>query len=97
MLLNQGLIMISEIDRNTIIQMARRYGARRVLLFGSSLNSDREARDIDIAVDGVSPEMFFKFYGDLIFNISKPVDVVDLSQPGEFTSLIRQEGISLYG
>ncbi len=90
-------LMISEVDQLTIQVICRRYGAKRALLFGSSLNASREARDIDLAVEGVSPRDFFRFYGELIFALSKPVDVVDLSGQSKFLDLVRRDGVLLYG
>ena len=73
--------MITESDKQTITEISRKYHARRILLFGSSLNFDKESRDIDIAVEGISPKDFFDYYGDLIFALSKPIDVIDRSCP----------------
>ncbi len=89
--------MISEHDKATIVDIARRYDAREVLLFGSSADPSREANDIDLAVEGVAPERFFSFYGDLLFGLSKPVDVIDLSNNTKFNRLVYREGIRLYG
>jgi len=89
--------MISERDRHIIEETAAKYGARRVVLFGSSLSPDRESRDIDIGVEGVEAKDFFAFYGDLLCALSKPVDVVDLSVKGRFVELIEQEGAPLRG
>jgi predicted nucleotidyltransferase len=89
--------MISEEDKKSIIAVASRYRVTRVLLFGSSTDPIREGRDIDLAVEGVPAKDFFKFYGDLIFNVSKPVDLVDLSKDNKFTQIVRREGILLYG
>jgi len=71
--------MITEMDKKTILRIARKYGATKVLLFGSALSDTGEARDIDLAVEGVADEKYFEFYGELIFALSKPVDVIDLS------------------
>ncbi len=89
--------MITEADKKTIREISEKYHAERVLLFGSSIDYSKESHDIDIAVEGVSPKDFFKYYGDLILRLSKPVDVVDLSSTSKFTKLIQQEGIPLYG
>ena len=89
--------MISREDESVIIDLAARYRAKRVLLFGSSADPDREARDIDLAVEGIRPADFFRFYGELIFGLSKPVDLVDLSTDSKFTDLIRRDGVPLYG
>lgn len=88
--------MISPQDLQSISEIASRYGVAMVLLFGSAADLDREARDIDLAVEGLDPARFFKFYGDLLFSLSKPVDVIDLSRDSKFTRLVRQEGIRIY-
>ena len=89
--------MISESEKRTIRQIAEKYAVKRVLLFGSSLAPDKEGHDIDLAVEGIAPEDFFKFYGDLMFKLSRPVDVVDISEKSKFTRMIKREGIPLYG
>lgn len=89
--------MISESDKQEIIEVSKKYHAKRVLLFGSSLDTTRESQDIDIAVEGITPKDFFKYYGDLMLKLSKPVDVIDLSGSSKFTKLIQQEGVMLYG
>jgi len=88
--------MIPAKDRETITQLAARYQVTRLLLFGSGTDPTREARDIDLAVEGLPPEEFFHFYGDLLFSVSKPVDLIDLSQDSKFTRIIRREGLPLY-
>ncbi len=87
--------MITDKDRHIIKETAAKYHARRVMLFGSSLSSDKESRDIDIGVEGLQEKDFFAFYGELICALSKPVDVVDLSEKSRFVELIEREGILL--
>jgi len=89
--------MITESEKKTIREISERYAVKRVLLFGASLISGKESRDIDLAVEGISPVNFFRYYGDLMLGLSKPVDVIDLSGASKFTKMIRQEGILLYG
>ena len=88
--------MITVQEQFIIKKIARRYGVKRVILFGSSL-SKKNARDIDLAAEGVPPKKFFKFYGALLFDLPRPVDLVDLSHDTKFTRLIRQEGRLIYG
>lgn len=80
-----------------IIDLARRYGVKGVLLFGSSIDPRRKANDIDLAVEGIAPAKFFDFYGELLLALSKPVDLVDLARDSKFNRLILREGIRLYG
>jgi predicted nucleotidyltransferase len=88
--------MISESDKETILKISKKYRVKRVLLFGSSLNSKYESNDIDIGVEGFQPEDFFKYYGELMIALSKPVDIVDISGSSKFITLIKTEGIPLY-
>lgn len=89
--------MISEIDKKIIKELSEKYHVRKVLLFGSSLDPVKEGRDIDLAVDGIDPRKFFKYYGDLMLNLSKPVDLIDLSETSKFVTLVKEEGIPIYG
>jgi len=79
------------------VNIARRYDVRTVLLFGSGADPKTETNDIDLAVEGIVPEKFFSFYGDLLFGLSKPVDLIDLSNNTKFNRLVYREGIRLYG
>lgn len=88
--------MILDQDREAITRLAEHYSITRLLLFGSSTDPTREGRDIDLAVEGLPPQDFFRFYGDLLFSVSKPVDLVDLAQNSKLTRHIRREGLSLY-
>ena len=89
--------MITDSDKKIIEELARKYQAKRVLLFGSSLSSTQEYRDIDIAVEGIEGKDFYTFYGELLCALSKPVDIIDLSQQTRFVELILREGTPLYG
>ena len=84
-------------DKATIEEIARRYGVGRVLLFGSSATDQSEAHDIDLAVEGLAASRFFSFYAELMFGLSKPVDLVDLARKSRFTEMIRRDGVTVYG
>lgn len=88
--------MISAKDKRKIEVLARKYDASRIVLFGSSVNSAETARDIDLAVSGVAPEKFFAFFGDLLFKLSKPVDLIDLDHENHFSRMVNREGTLIY-
>ena len=88
--------MIADTDKRIIQRIAGKYRAKRVVLFGSSLSPEKESRDIDIGVEGVEGKDFFAFWGELLCDLSKPVDVIDLSVKSRFVEIIQQEGIPLY-
>jgi predicted nucleotidyltransferase len=89
--------MISLADKESIISIAKKYRVSRVLLFGSSASVDKEGNDIDLAVDGIRPSDFFAFYSDLMFRLTKPVDLIDLSEKSRFHRMVAAEGVSIYG
>jgi len=89
--------MITENDKNIILQCARKFNVSSVILFGSSLDEDGGANDIDLGVKGIDPRQFFKSYAELFKRLSKPVDLVDLSRKTLFNDLIEETGKRIYG
>ena len=89
--------MISEREKNVILRCARKYNVSSVLLFGSSIESEKEPNDIDLGVKGIAQKVFFKFYAELVKHLSKPVDLVDLSQKSLFNDIIEETGVRIYG
>ena len=88
--------MISEDDKIIILKYAKKYKLARVILFGSS-KERIDAKDIDIGVIGLAPELFFDFCWELYRDLSKPLDVIDLSRDCLFNKLVEQDGVMLYG
>lgn len=88
--------MISDSDKKSIIECAKKYKAKEVVLFGSSIYK-RKSNDIDLAISGIRASLFFKFYGELMLRVSKSVDLIDLDRKTPFNAIIKKEGIKLYG
>lgn len=89
--------MITEEEKGIILRYAKKYNISSVFLFGSSIESKKDANDIDLGVKGIEPKLFFKFYAELVKHLSKPVDLVDLSQKSLFNDLIEETGVKIYG
>ena len=89
--------MISNEEKYKIIEIAKRYQISKLYLFGSHTNSQKNPSDIDLAVEGIHGSLFFKFYGELIFSLSKPVDLIDLKKKTLLNEMVKSEGILLYG
>ena len=87
--------MISPDIAESITACARRFNVKAVWLFGSSLGHETEAADIDLAVEGLAPELFFKFYSALFWALPKPVDLVDLSQDTPVARIARATGVRI--
>lgn len=89
--------MISSEDKYKAIEIAKKYNISKLYLFGSNLDNERTPIDIDLAVEGIESSLFFKFYGELIFSLSKPVDLIDLKKKTLLNEIIKNEGVLLYG
>ena len=71
----------------------RAAGAREVYLFGSAATGDtRECSDIDLAVSGLPPEIFFHAMGQAARELDRPLDIVDLDERSPFTEYLRKKG-----
>jgi predicted nucleotidyltransferase len=69
---------ILERELEKIASISKEFGAKKVLLFGSCLEDVESARDIDIAVSGIEPREFFKYYGKVSMALDGELDIVDL-------------------
>jgi uncharacterized protein len=69
---------VFEKELEKIITISKEFGAEMVLLFGSCLEDIESAQDIDIAVRGIKPREFFRYYGNISMAIDNEVDLVDL-------------------
>jgi len=75
-----------------IINLARAYGAVRLILFGSSVETPDHARDIDLACDGVPGWKLYELAARLEEELHAPLDIISLSPPSRFTRLIERRG-----
>jgi predicted nucleotidyltransferase len=89
--------MISDEDRKKLLEIAKRYNVSKLYLFGSNLDPNSDAKDIDLGVEGVPDKFFFRFYAEVYSALSKPVDLVDLKKKSLFNEMIKSEGFLLYG
>ncbi len=70
-------VLKRELDK--IVDISKEFDAKKVLLFGSCLEDIETAQDIDIAVSGIKPREFFKYYGKVSIAVDDEVDIVDLN------------------
>jgi predicted nucleotidyltransferase len=88
--------MISKKDKKMILKMAKSYHLKSVYLFGSSIGDDK-FNDIDIAIQGIAPNLFFKLYWELMENLSVPVDLINLDRKNNFQNIVQKNGLKIYG
>lgn len=89
--------MVTEYEKDIILRYAKKYNASSVFLFGSSVEKEEGPNDIDLGVKGIEQKLFFKFYAELVKHLSKPVDLIDLSQKSLFNDIIEETGVRIYG
>lgn len=83
---------ISETQIEKIVTLAKTYGAVRLILFGSALETPEEAKDIDIACDGVMGWKLYELAARLEEELHMPLDLVPLNPQTSFTKLIENKG-----
>jgi predicted nucleotidyltransferase len=88
--------MIANAIRQTIENCAKAFDVQTVWLFGSAMQDDTQAHDIDLAVEGLPADKFLDFYTKLFFSLPKPVDLIDLSQDPPIAAIVREKGICIY-
>lgn len=84
-------------DIKKIAKMLKeKYGAEKVIVFGSLLNKKRfhKRSDIDLAVKGIDDELFYEAYGKIIGKYTDfKVDLVDIEDCKEsLLKVINKEG-----
>jgi len=84
----------TQIDR--CVSLAREYGAKKVILFGSALENPEKANDIDLACDGIEGWQLFEFGAQLEELLLVPVDLVPLSPVTRFTRYVEKKGRVIY-
>jgi len=80
-----------QIQRATAVLKAA--GAREVYVFGSAASEKmRSDSDVDIAVSGLPPEIFFRAMSDAERALGRPLDLIDLDEDNPFTRYLKSEG-----
>ena len=68
-------------------------GAREVYVFGSAATGNlREGSDIDLAVSGLPPQVFFRAMAAASDALQRPLDLVDLDEDNAFTRYLKHHG-----
>jgi len=83
----------SQIERAA--ELARQFGATRLILFGNALENPAMARDLDLACDGVPGWKLFELAARIEEEIRVPLDLIPLDQVTPFTRHILAHGKAL--
>jgi len=77
------------------IKIAETFGATRLILFGRTATEPDQAKDIDLACDGVPGWKLFEIGARLEEELKIPLDLIPLSPPNRFTRIIERRGTVL--
>ena len=84
----------SQLDR--CVALAREFGVRKLILFGSAAENPAAARDLDVASEGIEGWDIFRFGARLEEELGIQVDLVALSPGDRFSRYIAARGRVLY-
>jgi len=71
----------------------RATGAKEVYLFGSAAGGPfAESSDVDLAVSGLPPDLFFRAMSRAAKILGRPLDLIDLDEDTPLTRYLRHEG-----
>ena len=81
----------SQIETATAVLKAA--GAREVYVFGSAASGTMQPNsDVDLAVSGLPPKVFFRAMSDAEAVLGRPLDLIDLDEDTPFTRYLKSEG-----
>lgn len=87
---------LTTVDLQRAVEIARDFGATKLILFGSFLEDPATARDLDLAVDGVPGWKFFELAARLEEALHVPLDLIPLSADTPLTRRVEAQGEVLY-
>ena len=74
-------------------EVLKTFGATDVYLFGSVGNgTNTEHSDIDLAVSGIPPKVFFKAMGSTMNVLKREFDLIDLDEKNPFVDYLKSHG-----
>jgi predicted nucleotidyltransferase len=74
------------------VALAREFGATRLILFGSAVTTPEQARDLDLACDGVPGWKLYELGARIEEELRIPLDLVPLRPETRFTRMIIDQG-----
>jgi len=88
--------MISSEQIQTCVEVARKYGARRLVLFGSAAEDPGKAHDIDLVCEGVEGWDVIRMGAEMEERARALIDIVTTPPATPFTQMALEEGTVLY-
>ncbi len=82
---------------DTIKKIAEEFGVKKLVLFGSALDSESEPNDIDLTCEGLRGKDFFAFGTKLERTLHITIDLVPINPESKFIQHILGKGKVIYG
>ena len=100
----RGVMLVSSVEPMNVaeeqleaaVQALRSHGARRVLLFGSSVTAPETARDLDLAVEGIPLRRLLDAELAVYRVLETPFDLVSREEAPAFYDRIREHARVLH-
>lgn len=83
-------IQQEQIDR--AITLAKDFGVTRLIIFGTAATEPSQARDLDLACEGVTGWKLYELGARLEEELLVSLDLVPLTPPTPFTRMIERRG-----
>jgi len=88
-------ILITDEIIERAIDISKRHGVSRLVLFGSALEHPETAKDLDLACEGLNDWRFFRFAAELEEELKVPIDLFPIEN-SDFGNHIKKIGKVLY-
>ena len=88
--------MVTQKQIDACVEVAKRYGAKRLVLFGSALTNTEDARDIDFISSGIKGWSLYEMAALMEHAAHALVDVVAEEQGTEFVNYNIKRGRLIY-
>jgi len=73
----------------TAVKLLKNVGAKKIYLFGSLVRGEiTSGADIDIGIQGLAPEVFFRVFDQLSEAVDSPLDLVDFDEQIDFFNML---------
>jgi predicted nucleotidyltransferase len=94
--MNKVIRELPELYRSDVqraVDILKSAGCNQVFLFGSTAAGGlRTGSDIDLAIRGCPPGIFYRLLGNLLLELDHPVDLVDLDSQDPFVQHLKLKG-----
>ena len=74
------------------IALAKDFGVTRLILFGSAATKPSQAKDLDLACEGVTGWKLYELGARLEEELQVSLDLIPLNPPTRFTRLVERRG-----